>query len=187
MVSLYFGHVSLHSSALPIPVNQTPKLTEIMCLQMLCLPCAFSYPILVFFLSLRFKNHASQMSPYRITSVIGMCRRKLCVVCPAPAVTSSTSPELLHGQKHPPTRHHASWPSFAASDLLPCHRHPPQLHHHHRLSRWTWGLHGSTREVTIFCFYLCYALLKITYYFIVLFTSWTPSQVQINVQTWVLN
>ena len=63
MVSLYFGHVSLHSSALPIPVNQTPKLTEIMCLQMLCLPCAFSYPIPVFFLSLHFKNHASQMIP----------------------------------------------------------------------------------------------------------------------------
>ena len=104
MVSLYFGHVSLHSSALPIPVNQTPKLTEILCLQMLCLPCAFSYPILVFFLSLCFKNHASQMSPYRITSVTGTCRRELCVVCPAPAATSSTSPELLHRQKHPPNQ-----------------------------------------------------------------------------------
>ena len=104
MVSLYFGHVSLHSSALPIPVNQTPKLTEILCLQMLCLPCAFSYPIPVFFLSLRFKNHASQMSPYRITSVTGTCRRELCVVCPAPAATSSTSPELLHRQKHPPNQ-----------------------------------------------------------------------------------
>ena len=104
MVSLYFGHVSLHSSALPIPVNQTPKLTEILCLQMLCLPCAFSYPIPVFFLSLRFKNHASQMSPYRITSVTGMCRRELRVVCPAPAMTSSTSPELLHRQKHPPNQ-----------------------------------------------------------------------------------
>ena len=101
MVSLYFGHVSLHSSALPIPVNQTPKLIEILCLQMLCLPCAFSYPIPVFLLSLRFKNHASQMSPYRITSVIGRCRRKLCVVSPAPAATSSTSTELLHWQKHP--------------------------------------------------------------------------------------
>ena len=108
MVSLYFGHVSLHSSALPIPVNQTPKLTEILCLQMLCLPCAFSYPIPVFFLSLRFKNHASQMSPYRITSVTGTCRRELCVVCPAPAATSSTSPELLHRQKHPPNQ--TSWP-----------------------------------------------------------------------------
>ena len=104
MVSLYFGHVSLHSSALPIPINQTPKLTEILCLQMLCLPCAFSYPIPVFFLSLRFKNHASQMSPYRITSVTGTCRRELCVVCPAPAATSSTSPELLHRQKHPPNQ-----------------------------------------------------------------------------------
>ena len=102
MVSLYFGHVfSLHSSALPIPVNQTPKLTEILCLQMLCLPCAFSYPIMVFFLSLGFKNHASQMSPYRITSIIGTCRRELCVVCPTPAAMSSTSPELLHRQKHP--------------------------------------------------------------------------------------
>ena len=104
MVSLYFGHVSLHSSALPIPVNQTPKLIEIMCLQMLCLPCAFSYPIPVFFLYLRFKNHATQMSPYRITSVTGTCRRELCVVCPAPAATSSTSPELLHRQKHPPNQ-----------------------------------------------------------------------------------
>ena len=60
-----------------------------------------SYPIPVFFLSLRFKNHASQMSPYRITSVIGRCRRKLCVVCPAPAATSSTSPELLQRQNDP--------------------------------------------------------------------------------------
>ena len=101
MVSLYFGHVSLHSSTLPIPVNQTPKLAEILCLQMLCLPCAFSYPIPVFFLSLRFKNHASQVSPYRITSVTGMCRRELCVVCPAPAATSSTSTEPPHRQKHP--------------------------------------------------------------------------------------
>ena len=106
---------------------------------------------------------------------------------------------LLLPRRHPPhlscsidrsihqTRHHDSWPSFAASDLLPCRRHPPQRHHHHRLSRWTWGVHGSTREVALFWFCLCYALLKITCYFIILFTSWTPSQVQINVQTWVLN
>ena len=63
-----------------------------------------SYPILVFFLSLRFKNHASQMSPYRITSVTCRCRRELCVVCLAPATTSSTSTELLHRQKHPPNQ-----------------------------------------------------------------------------------
>ena len=84
------------------------------------------------------------------------------------------------------TRHHDSWPSFAASDLLPCRRHAPQWHHHHRLSRWTWGVHGSTKEVALFCFCLCYALLNITCYFIVLFTSYTLSQVQTNVQTWSL-
>ena len=44
------------------------------------------------------------MSPYRITSATGRCRRELCVVCPAPAATSSTSPELLHRQKHPPNQ-----------------------------------------------------------------------------------
>ena len=170
MVSLYFGHVSLHSSALPIPVNQTPKLTEILCLQMLCLPCAFSYPIAVFFLFLRFKNHASQMSPYRITSVTGTCRRELCVVCPAPAAMRPPHLSCSIDRSIHQTRHHDSWPSFAASDLLPCRRHPPQWHHHHWLSRWTWGVHGSTREVALFCFCLCYALLSITFYFIVMFT-----------------
>src|SRR6266496_3815745 len=44
------------------------------------------------------------MSPYRITSITDRCQRKLCVVCPAPAATSSTSPELLHRQKHPPNQ-----------------------------------------------------------------------------------
>ena len=34
----------------------------------------------------------------------GRCRRELCVVCSAPAATSSTSPELLHRQKHPPNQ-----------------------------------------------------------------------------------
>ena len=70
------------------------------------------------------------------------------------------------------TRHHDSWPSFATSDLLPCRQHPPQRHHHHWLSRWTWGVHGSTRDVALFCLcLLCYALLNITCYFIVLYTS----------------
>ena len=56
------------------------------------------------------------------------------------------------------TRHHDSWPSFAASDLLPCHRHPPQRHHHHRLSRWTWGVHKSKRGRTLlFLLMLCIA------------------------------
>ena len=59
------------------------------------------------------------MSPYRITSVTGRCRRKLCVVCPAPAATSSTSPEVLHRQKHPPNQTSRLLTVFAASDLLP--------------------------------------------------------------------
>ena len=171
MVSLYFGHVSLHSSALPIPVNQTPKLIEILCLQMLCLPCAFSYPISVFFLSLHFKNHASQMSPYRITSVTGTWRRELRVVCPTPAASRLPHLSCSIDRSIQETRHHDSWPYFAALDLLPCRRHPPQRHHHHLLSRWTLGVHGSTGEVTLFCFCLCYALLKFTCYFIILFTS----------------
>ena len=43
-------HLGCYTFALPIPINQTPKLTEILCLQMLCLPCAF----LSFSLSLHF-------------------------------------------------------------------------------------------------------------------------------------
>ena len=74
------------------------------CVYKCSFPHVHSYPIPVFFLSLHFYNLASQRSPYRITSVTGRCRRKLCVVCPASAVTSSTSPELLHRQKHPPNQ-----------------------------------------------------------------------------------
>ena len=66
-----------------------------------------SYPTPVFFLSLRFLESCKQRSPYRITSVTRRCRMELCVVCPAPATTSSTSPELLHRQKHPPNQ--TSW------------------------------------------------------------------------------
>ena len=174
MVSLYFGHVSLHSSALPIPVNQTPKLTEIPCLQMLCLPCAFSYPIPVFFLSLRFKNHASKWALTELLQLQVRVEGNFVWFVLLPPRRRSPHLSCSIDRSIHQTRHHDSWPSFAASDLLPCHRYPPQLHHHHRLSRWTWGVHGSTREVTLFCFCLCYALLKLTCYFIVLFSSWTP-------------
>ena len=120
------------------------------------------------------------MSPYIITSVTSRCRRNfvwfvLLLPRHRPPHLSCSINRSIHQ-----TRHHDSWPSFTASDLLPCRRHPPQWHHHHQLSRWTWGVHGSTREVALFCFCLSYALLKITYYFIVMFTSWTPSQVQIK-------
>ena len=150
---------------------------------MLCLPCAFSYPIPVFVLSLRFKNHASQMSPYGITSVTGRCRRELSVVCPAPATTSSTSPELLHRQKHPPNQ------TSRLLTIIRCLRSPSQPP-----APTATASPSSTQQMNLrstrvqkrghtLLFCLCYALLKITCYFIVLFTSWTPSQVQINVQT----
>ena len=103
MVSLYFGHVSLHSSALPIPVNQTPKLIEILCLQMLCLPCAFLSYSGVFPIP-AFLESCKPNEPLQNYFSVGRCRRELCVVCPAPAATSSTSPELLHRQKHPPNQ-----------------------------------------------------------------------------------
>ena len=125
------------------------------------------------FLSLRFKNHASQMSPYRITSVTGMCRRELYVLCPAPVVPSSTPPEVHHRQKCSLQQRSPCRLPFAASDHLPRCRQPRQPHYHHRLSRWTWGLHNSGREVAVFRVCLRYTSVIITCYFIV--------------QSWVLN
>ena len=98
MVSLYFGHVSLHSSTLPIPVNQTPKLTEILCLQMLCFPCAFLSYSGVFPIRALIESSNSK-DPYRFTSFSDKRQRKLCVLCPAPAVPSSIPPEVHHRQK----------------------------------------------------------------------------------------
>ncbi len=171
MVSLYFGHVSLHSSALPIPVNQTPKLTEILCSQMLCFPCAFlslfrcfSYPCV--FRIMQAKWALTELLQLQVGVEENFVWFVLLLPRRRPPHLSCSIDRSIHQ-----TRHHDSWPSFAASDLLPCRRHPPQRHHHHRLSRWTWGVHGSTREVALFCFCLCYALLNITCYFIVLFTS----------------
>ena len=79
-------------------VDRNPVFTNALFTMFIFLSYSGVFPIL------RFKNHASQMSPYKITSVTGRCRRELCVVCPAPAATSSTSPELLHRQKHPPNQ-----------------------------------------------------------------------------------
>ena len=174
MVSLYFGHVSLHSSALPIPINQTPKLTEILCFKCYVyhvhfpiLFWCFSYPCVLRIMQAKWALTELLQLQVRVEGnfvwfVLLLTRRR-------PPHLSCSIDRSIHQ-----TRHHDSWPSFAASDLLPCRRHPPQRHHHHQLSRWTWGVHGSTREVALFCFCLCYALLKLTCYFIVLFSSWTP-------------
>ena len=103
MVSLYFVHVSLHSSALPIPVNQTPKLTKSSftnALFTMCIPIlfrCFSYPCV-------FRIMQAKWALTELLHLQVGVERELCVVCPAPAATSSTSTELLHRQKHPPNQ-----------------------------------------------------------------------------------
>ena len=88
------------SCDLPIVVNQTPRLAEILCFLILCFARAFlSYS--VYFLSLHCWNPPIQTSPYRITSLTDSCQRKPCVVCPAPAASSSTPAQLLQWQKGP--------------------------------------------------------------------------------------
>ena len=84
--------------------------------------------------------------------------------------------------------HHSRDPlsrlSFATSDLLPRRRQPWQLHYHNQPSRWPQGLHGSAREVALFCVCLRYALLNITCYFIVLFTIrlWVSSKLMVKLE-----
>ena len=90
----------LHSRVLPIHVNLTPRLTEILCFQMLCF--VYSYPIHVFFLSLRLQNPPILRSPYRFTSFSDRRQRKPCVVCPAPAALCSTPAQLLQQRKGSP-------------------------------------------------------------------------------------
>ena len=105
MVSLYFGHVSLHSSALPIPVNQTPKLTEILCLQMLCLPCAFLsysgvFPIPAFLESCKPNEPLQNYFSYRYVSkgtLCGLscsCRDVVHLTWDAPSIEASTKPDI---------------------------------------------------------------------------------------------
>ena len=84
-----------------------------------------------------------------------------------PPQLSCTIDRSVHCSIDPPCRL-----PFAASDHLPRCRQPRQLHYHHRLSRWTWGLHSSGREVAVFHVCLRYTSLIITCYFII--------------QTWVL-
>ena len=69
------------------------------------------------------------------------------------------------------SRDPASRLSFTASDLLPRRWQPWKLHYHHQPSRWPRGLHGSAREVALFCVCVRYALLNIKCYFIILFTD----------------
>ena len=89
------------SCDLPILVNQTPRLAEILIFKFSVLH-VHSYPIHVYFLSLHCYNPQIQTSTYTITSVTDMCQRKPCVVCPAPAVLCSTPAQLLQQRKGSP-------------------------------------------------------------------------------------
>ena len=132
-----------------------------------CIPILFlsiSYPCIVGIL--KFKQALTQLIMLHICVKENLVWFVLLLPRRRPPHLSCSINRNIHQ-----TRHHDSWPSFAASDLLPCRRHPPQRHHHHRLSRWTFRVHGSTREVALFFFCLCYASLNMmTCYFIVVFT-----------------
>ena len=105
MVSLYFGHVSLLSFALPIPVNQTPKLTEILCLEMLCLPCAFLsyfgvFPIPSFLESCKPNEPLQNYFSYTYVlkgTLCGLscsCRDVVHLTWAAPSTEASTKPDI---------------------------------------------------------------------------------------------
>ena len=136
-----------------------------------CIPILFlsiSYPCIVRIL--KFKQALTQLLLLQICVKENFVWFVLLLPRRRPPHLSCSIDRSIHQ-----TRHHDSRPSFASSDLLPYHWHPPQRHHHHWLSRWTWGVHRSTREVALFRVCLCYALLNLTCYFIVLFSSWTPN------------
>ena len=89
----------LHSCVLPIHVNQTTRLTEILCFQMLFFARAFLSYSCVFPVP-AFIESSNSKEPLQIYFIFRWRQRKLCVLCPTPAVPSSTPPEVHHRQKH---------------------------------------------------------------------------------------
>ena len=162
----------LHSHVLPIHVNQTPRLTEILCFQMLCFAHAFLSYSCVFPVP-AFIESSNSKEPLQIYFIfhIGVKENSVCYVllmpCRHPSHPRCAIDRSVHYSRDPPCR-----PSFTTSYHLPRCRQPRQLHYHHRLSRWTWGLYSSGREVAVFRVCLRYISVIITCYFIV--------------QTWVL-
>ena len=131
-----------------------------------CVPILFlsiSYPCIVRIL--KFKQALTQLLLLQICVKENLVWFVLLLRCYVPPQRSCSNDGRVHHSRDP-----LSKLSFAASDLLPCHHQPRQLHYHRQLSRWHWGLHGSTREVTPFRVCLRYASLNISCYFIVLFT-----------------
>ena len=132
-----------------------------------CIPILFlsiSYPCIVRIL--KFKQALTQLLLLQICVKENLVWFVLLLPRRRPPQQSCSIDRNIHQ-----TRHHDSWPSFAASDLLPRRRQPWQLHYHHQLSRWPWGLHGSAREVALFRVCLRYASLNMmTCYIIIVFT-----------------
>ena len=132
-----------------------------------CIPILFlsiSYPCIVRIL--KFKQALTQLLLLQICVKENLVWFVLLLLRHRPPHLSCSIDRSIHQ-----TRHLDSWPSFAASDLLPRRRQPRQLHYHHQPSRWPRGLHGSAREVALFRVCLRYASLNITCYFIILFTG----------------
>ena len=131
-----------------------------------CIPILFlsiSYPYIVGIL--QFKRALTELHLLQIVV-------KENLVWFVPLLLRHRPPQLIcsNDRRVQHSRDPASKLSFATSDLLPRRRQPRQLHYHHQLSRWPWGLHGSAREVALFCVCLRYASLNMmTCYIIVVF------------------
>ena len=133
----------------------------------MCIPILFlsiSYPCIVRIL--KFKQALTQLLLLQICVKENLVWFVLLLRRCVPPQLSCSNDGRVHHSRDPLSRL-----SFATSDLLPRRRQPRQLHYHHQLSRWPWGLHGSAREVALFCVCLRYALLNMmTCYIIIVFT-----------------
>ena len=132
-----------------------------------CIPILFlsiSYPCIVGIL--QFERALTGLLLLQIVVKENLAWFVPLLLCHRPPQLSCSNDRRVQHSRDPSSRL-----SFAASDLLPRRRQPLQLHYHHQLSRWPWGLHGSTREVALFRVCLRYASLNMmTCYFIVVFT-----------------
>ena len=132
-----------------------------------CIPILFlsiSYPCIVRIL--KFKQALTQLLLLQICVKENLVWFVPLLLRCVPPQLSFSNDGRVHHSRDPPSRL-----SFAASVRLPRPRQPRQLHYHHQLSRWPWGLHGSTREVALYRVCLRYAYLNMmTWYFIIVFT-----------------
>ena len=125
---------------------------------------SISYPCIVRIL--KFKHSLTQLLLLQICVKENLVWFVLLLRRCVPPQLSCSNDGRVHHSRDPLSRL-----SFATSDLLPRRRQPWQLHYHHQLSRWPWGLHGSTREVALFRVCLHYASLNtMTCYIIIVFT-----------------